>query len=43
MFSKVNVEIEISHWGNIQVREHYSLKNEGSGLKGEYNRVDYNP
>ncbi|XP_074286656.1 dolichyl-diphosphooligosaccharide--protein glycosyltransferase subunit 1B [Silene latifolia] len=34
-------EIEISHWGSVQVRDHYSLVNAGARLKGVFSRVEY--
>lgn len=34
-------EIEISHWGSIQVTEHYSLVHGGAGTKGGFSRIDY--
>jgi oligosaccharyltransferase complex subunit alpha (ribophorin I) len=34
--------IEISHWGNINVDEHFELANLAAGIKGEFGRVDYN-
>lgn len=34
-------EVEISHWGSIQVREHYRLAHVGARLKGVFSRVDY--
>ncbi|XP_008786685.2 dolichyl-diphosphooligosaccharide--protein glycosyltransferase subunit 1A [Phoenix dactylifera] len=34
-------EIEISHWGNVQVTEHYSLVHGGAGTKGGFSRIDY--
>ncbi|KAF7141846.1 hypothetical protein RHSIM_Rhsim06G0004300 [Rhododendron simsii] len=34
-------EIEISHWGNVQVTEHYNLIHGGSQIKGEFSRLDY--
>ncbi|MBA0571222.1 hypothetical protein Golob_004806, partial [Gossypium lobatum] len=34
-------EIEISHWGNIQVTEHYKLVHAGARHKGVFSRVDY--
>ncbi|KAK9741217.1 hypothetical protein RND81_03G089600 [Saponaria officinalis] len=34
-------EIEISHWGNIQVTDHYSLVHAGARLKGVFSRVEY--
>ncbi|TYH51250.1 hypothetical protein ES332_D10G259700v1 [Gossypium tomentosum] len=34
-------EIEISHWGNIQVTEHYKLIHAGARHKGVFSRVDY--
>lgn len=34
-------EIEISHWGNVQVTEHYSLMHGGSQIVGEFSRLDY--
>ncbi|XP_054818735.1 dolichyl-diphosphooligosaccharide--protein glycosyltransferase subunit 1A isoform X2 [Prosopis cineraria] len=34
-------EVEISHWGNVQVTEHYSLVHAGAQSKGEFSRLDY--
>ncbi|KAI4336684.1 hypothetical protein L6164_015180 [Bauhinia variegata] len=34
-------EIEISHWGNVQVTEHYNLVHDGAQSKGEFSRLDY--
>ncbi|XP_019417092.1 PREDICTED: dolichyl-diphosphooligosaccharide--protein glycosyltransferase subunit 1A [Lupinus angustifolius] len=34
-------EIEISHWGNVQITEHYSLVHGGAQSKGEFSRLDY--
>jgi len=42
VFLNVTKVIEISHWGNIYVEEHYQLANEGAQFTGEYSRVDYN-
>ncbi|XP_042458989.1 dolichyl-diphosphooligosaccharide--protein glycosyltransferase subunit 1B-like [Zingiber officinale] len=34
-------EIEISHWGNLQIRDHYRLKHAGARHKGVFSRLDY--
>jgi oligosaccharyltransferase complex subunit alpha (ribophorin I) len=34
-------EIEVSHWGNVAVTEHYLLENTGAKLRGEFLRSDY--
>lgn len=34
-------EIEISHWGNVQVTEHYTLVHGGAQSKGEFSRSVY--
>ncbi|KAL8533124.1 hypothetical protein ACS0TY_009392 [Phlomoides rotata] len=34
-------EIEISHWGSIQVTEHYKLAHAGAKHKGAFSRVEY--
>jgi hypothetical protein len=31
-------EIEISHWGNVQVTEHYNIVHGGAKSKGEFSR-----
>lgn len=31
-------EVEISHWGNVQVTEHYNLVHDGAQSKGEFSR-----
>jgi len=33
--------IEISHWGNIAVEDHMTMKNNGARLKGPFSRYDY--
>lgn len=42
VFEKVVRTIEISHWGNIHIKEEYTLVNEGAKLKGEFGRVVFN-
>ncbi|KAK4484002.1 hypothetical protein RD792_011215, partial [Penstemon davidsonii] len=34
-------EIEISHWGNVQITENYDLVHAGAEIKGEFSRLDY--
>ncbi|XP_031503172.1 dolichyl-diphosphooligosaccharide--protein glycosyltransferase subunit 1B [Nymphaea colorata] len=34
-------EVEISHWGSIQVTEHYSLAHAGARHMGVFSRLDY--
>lgn len=34
-------EIEISHWGNVQVTENYNLVHGGAEITGEFSRLDY--
>ncbi|XP_065881663.1 dolichyl-diphosphooligosaccharide--protein glycosyltransferase subunit 1A [Euphorbia lathyris] len=34
-------EIEISHWGNVQVTEYYNIVHGGAKSKGEFSRLDY--
>ncbi|KAG9442542.1 hypothetical protein H6P81_018396 [Aristolochia fimbriata] len=34
-------EIEISHWGNIQITENYNLIHGGAHLKGGFSRFEY--
>ncbi|KAC9923453.1 hypothetical protein E3N88_45071 [Mikania micrantha] len=34
-------EIEISHWGNVQVTEHYNLIHGGAQSMGEFSRLDF--
>ncbi|KAF9618726.1 hypothetical protein IFM89_002421 [Coptis chinensis] len=34
-------EIEISHWGNVQITEHYNLVHGGAHNKGGFSRLDY--
>lgn len=33
--------IEVSHWGNIAVEEHISMRHTGALLKGPFSRYDY--
>uniref|UniRef100_A0A7N0TMB4 Dolichyl-diphosphooligosaccharide--protein glycosyltransferase subunit 1 n=1 Tax=Kalanchoe fedtschenkoi TaxID=63787 RepID=A0A7N0TMB4_KALFE len=34
-------EIEISHWGSLQITEHYTLVHAGARHKGVFSRVEY--
>ncbi|KAH0470119.1 hypothetical protein IEQ34_001677 [Dendrobium chrysotoxum] len=34
-------EIEVSHWGSIQITEHYNLVHKGATNKGGFSRLDY--
>ncbi|KAJ1690550.1 hypothetical protein LUZ63_014705 [Rhynchospora breviuscula] len=34
-------EIEISHWGNVQITEQYTLIHGGARLKNGFSRIDY--
>jgi len=34
-------EIEISHWGNVAVEEHFDVYNDGAKLLGEFSRLDH--
>ncbi|KAK3017372.1 hypothetical protein RJ639_006307 [Escallonia herrerae] len=34
-------EVEISHWGSIQITEHYKLVHNGARHKGVFSRVEY--
>uniref|UniRef100_A0A2P2J9L9 Dolichyl-diphosphooligosaccharide--protein glycosyltransferase subunit 1 n=1 Tax=Rhizophora mucronata TaxID=61149 RepID=A0A2P2J9L9_RHIMU len=34
-------EIEISHWGCVQITEHYNIIHAGAKSKGEFSRLDY--
>ncbi|ESQ27488.1 hypothetical protein EUTSA_v10018293mg [Eutrema salsugineum] len=34
-------EIEVSHWGNVQVTEHYNIVHRGAQLKGEFSRLEF--
>ncbi|KAI3465473.1 hypothetical protein Pfo_022136 [Paulownia fortunei] len=34
-------EIEISHWGNVQITENYNLVHAGAEITGEFSRLDY--
>ncbi|GKV33416.1 hypothetical protein SLEP1_g41934 [Rubroshorea leprosula] len=38
---EVEREIEISHWGNVQITEHYKLIHGGAQSKGEFSRLDF--
>lgn len=42
IFTEASRTIEVSHWGNINVEEHFELLNEGAKVKGEWGRVDFN-
>lgn len=41
-FPNVERQILLSHLGNIAIDEHIELKNDASGLDGEFNRIKYN-
>lgn len=34
-------EIEISHWGNLAIEEHYVVHHGGASLKGGFSRLDF--
>ncbi|KAL5984258.1 Dolichyl-diphosphooligosaccharide--protein glycosyltransferase subunit 1A [Asimina triloba] len=34
-------EIEVSHWGNVQITEHYNLVHGGARTKGGFSRIEY--
>ncbi|TVU50840.1 hypothetical protein EJB05_02231 [Eragrostis curvula] len=34
-------KVEISHWGNVQITEHYKLKHGGARHKGVFSRLEY--
>ncbi|KAG7590339.1 Ribophorin I [Arabidopsis suecica] len=34
-------EIEVSHWGNVQVTENYNVVHRGAQLRGEFSRLDF--
>ncbi|CAI9115192.1 OLC1v1016031C2 [Oldenlandia corymbosa var. corymbosa] len=34
-------EIEVSHWGSVQITEHYNLIHAGAQSTGEFSRLDY--
>jgi oligosaccharyltransferase complex subunit alpha (ribophorin I) len=38
---QVHREIEVSHWGNVAVEEHYSAEHRGAKLKGVFSRYEY--
>ncbi|KAL0477575.1 oligosaccharide transferase subunit 1 [Acrasis kona] len=33
--------VEVSHWGNLAIEEHYDLRHDGAKLKGAFSRYDY--
>eukprot|EP00923_Selenidium_pygospionis_P038091 GHVN01066581.1.p1 GENE.GHVN01066581.1~~GHVN01066581.1.p1 ORF type:complete len:650 (+),score=48.83 GHVN01066581.1:2542-4491(+) len=39
-FNRVERELELSHWGQIQVHESYSFTNDAAGLKGEFSQIE---
>lgn len=41
LFSYANRILEVSHWGNLAVEEHFELKHVGAALKGGFSRLDY--
>ncbi|KAK3141028.1 hypothetical protein QOZ80_4BG0328670 [Eleusine coracana subsp. coracana] len=34
-------KVEISHWGNVQITEHYKMKHGGARHKGAFSRLEY--
>lgn len=34
-------EVEVSHWGNVAVEEHFDIENRGATLKGQFSRLNY--
>lgn len=34
-------EIEVSHWGNVYIEEHYTVEHTGAKLTGPWSRLDY--
>jgi len=40
-FTKIEREIEVSHWGNVAVVERFELKHGGAALEGDFNRVPF--
>jgi len=40
-FTDVLREIEVSHWGNIAVEEHFDLEHTGAKIAGGFSRLDY--
>ncbi|RLM84856.1 hypothetical protein C2845_PM04G29580 [Panicum miliaceum] len=34
-------KVEISHWGNVQITEHYKLRHGGARHKGVFSRLEY--
>jgi oligosaccharyltransferase complex subunit alpha (ribophorin I) len=41
VLEEASKRIEISHWGNIGVHEHFYAKNVGAKVKGEWSRRDF--
>lgn len=41
LFSYANRILEVSHWGNLAVEEHFELKHVGAKLKGGFSRLEY--
>lgn len=39
--TKLTRILEVSHWGNFAVEEHYELRNIGPSIKGPFSRLDY--
>eukprot|EP00397_Hematodinium_sp_SG-2012_P023972 GEMP01024951.1.p1 GENE.GEMP01024951.1~~GEMP01024951.1.p1 ORF type:complete len:616 (+),score=130.34 GEMP01024951.1:193-1848(+) len=40
-FTKIQRDIEVSHWGNVAVVERFELKHGGAALEGDFNRVPF--
>eukprot|EP01095_Lingulamoeba_sp_RSL-Kostka_P007814 TRINITY_DN2543_c1_g1_i1.p1 TRINITY_DN2543_c1_g1~~TRINITY_DN2543_c1_g1_i1.p1 ORF type:complete len:546 (-),score=180.23 TRINITY_DN2543_c1_g1_i1:125-1762(-) len=38
---KLVKEIEVSHWGNVAVEQHFELFHDGAELDGGFSRIDY--
>ena len=41
VFTDAERVINLSHWGNIAVNDHFSIQNVGAAVEGEWSRVDF--
>jgi oligosaccharyltransferase complex subunit alpha (ribophorin I) len=39
--TKLVLEVEVSHWGNVAITEHINMQHDGAKLQGSFSRFDY--
>lgn len=41
VLTEATKQIKVSHWGNIQIDEHFTMENIGAKIKGQFSRFDF--